>query len=98
MDWEEYVTEIASDIMKEQSPKRFVHSDFVAFQRDLFKFSYWSVGYSVGPFLIQCILFKLDQTIVGIREAEIWFEKGDYALVVYGLSNLSWGSKEFKMP
>lgn len=23
MDWEEYVSEIASDIMKEQSPKRF---------------------------------------------------------------------------
>lgn len=23
MDWEEYVAEIASDIMKEQSPKRF---------------------------------------------------------------------------
>lgn len=23
MDWEEYVCEIASDIMKEQSPKRF---------------------------------------------------------------------------
>lgn len=23
MDWEEYISEIASDIMKEQSPKRF---------------------------------------------------------------------------
>lgn len=27
MDWEEYIAEIASDIMKEQSPKRF---DFYA--------------------------------------------------------------------
>ncbi|KAL9991711.1 hypothetical protein Hdeb2414_s0045g00745001 [Helianthus debilis subsp. tardiflorus] len=26
MDWEEYVTEIASDIMKEQSPRRFGES------------------------------------------------------------------------
>lgn len=24
MDWEEYISEIATDIMKEQSPKRFV--------------------------------------------------------------------------
>lgn len=29
MDWEEYISEIASDIMKEQSPKRFV--SFVPF-------------------------------------------------------------------
>jgi hypothetical protein len=26
MDWEEYISEIASDIMKEQSPKRFAYS------------------------------------------------------------------------
>ncbi|WJX85855.1 hypothetical protein P8452_68243 [Trifolium repens] len=27
MNWEEYISEIASDIMKEQSPKRLCHTD-----------------------------------------------------------------------
>ncbi|CAH2068831.1 unnamed protein product [Thlaspi arvense] len=38
MDWEEYVSEIASDIMKEQSPKR------------LFSYAFtWILGLSMGP-------------------------------------------------
>lgn len=31
MDWEEYISEIASDIMKEQSPKRFVFDAVCSF-------------------------------------------------------------------
>lgn len=69
MDWEEYISEIASDIMKEQSPKRYI--SYVPFSVVFYTITNVSVSYTCGfssytlvgyfdtPFVIQMITMKL---------------------------------------
>lgn len=49
MDWEEYISEIASDIMKEQSPKRFVFDAVYSFLifHGINKMFHWTLKLSV---------------------------------------------------
>ena len=46
MDWEEYISEIASDIMKEQSPKRYF--SYVPFSVVFYAITNISISYTCG--------------------------------------------------
>ena len=85
MDWEEYVSEIASDIMKEQSPKRLgticilLHINTIMFSEHLTLFPFKLASFI--KFDLRTLLFLLNnfpKIFMNPSDASIWRYSSTY--------------------